>query len=127
MSGFFFNTTYSNTGTGNTLVDVRGFRNLGTLGASWTATDWSYAYMEPPAGAGTITRLGFAEITDLAAFAGTLTNAPYSIWSKGITVQMQHAGPAIFGSTATTPIGVVDVYGDITIQPSPGAGQVAVL
>lgn len=96
------NPTLSNTGTANTALGIYSAEISGSIGATWTATDWALGRMRVPAGGGVATRMGGIEIDDLATFAGTLTNAPYSIWSKGATVSFCHYGPLLVGVNQAT-------------------------
>lgn len=127
LTGYHFAPNYANTGTGNTIAEVNygTFKNA-TLGASWTATSWRYAYMGVPAGAGTITTAGFAEIEDLDTFAGTTTNPSFSLWSKGTAVHLLHAGPVRIGDT-TAPTEKLEVLGNILITNSGTSGELRIL
>lgn len=116
--------TFDNTGVSNTVASIIGIATGGaasSVGASWSIlNDWAIGTISNPGGTGAIARLGGIRVQDITR--GTIN---YSVWSEGFGVQMRHAGPVVIGDGAftTAPVATLDVYGDVAILPSPGAGR----
>lgn len=92
---------FSNTGTTNTATENFAVRMQGNIGASWTCDDWALGQLNVPiTGTGVIARFGFGVMEDPASFVGTITDA-FTLWMKGPSAYMAHAGAALFGADQT--------------------------
>lgn len=75
-------------------------QEIQVVGAGWTIAYIPHSHTRAiAAGTGIVTEHVGHDIEDLRTFPGTLTTA-LSLRSKGLLVEMRHAGPGVFGANA---------------------------